>query len=327
MDNPSSSTKARARQVLNILGPFLGLVVVIGFFSLNPEVRPYFLSGANFKVILSQTVIVAVGALGMTMIIVSGGIDLSVGSVVALTSVVAAVLLQHEWLPFLVIPLTVLAGGFIGFINGCTIAALRMMPFIVTLGMMGIARGSAKWLAGNQTVNCPDSPVNHIMALHQPTQLLPLPPGVWIAAGLALLMVVVLRQTVFGRYIFAIGSNEATARLCGIRVQRQKVLIYTLGGLFFGLAGLMQMSRLAQGDPSVAVGLELDVIAAVVIGGASLSGGTGSILGSMIGALIMGVLRNGSNMSDWPNYMQEIIIGIVIILAVALDRLRQRRAA
>ena len=327
MDNPSSSTKARARQVLNLLGPFLGLVVVIGFFSLNPEVRPYFLSGANFKVILSQTVIVAVGALGMTMIIVSGGIDLSVGSVVALTSVVAAVMLQQEWIPFLVIPLTVLAGGLIGFINGFTIAALRMMPFIVTLGMMGIARGSAKWLAGNQTVNCPDSPVNHIMALHQPTQLLPLPPGVWIAAGLALLMVLVLRQTVFGRYIFAIGSNEATARLCGIRVQRQKVLIYTLGGLFFGLAGLMQMSRLAQGDPSVAVGLELDIIAAVVIGGASLSGGTGSILGSMIGALIMGVLRNGSNMSDWPNYMQEIIIGIVIILAVALDRLRQRRAA
>lgn len=315
------------RQVLNVLGPFFGLLVVIGFFSLNSEVRPYFLSGANFKVILSQTVIVAVGALGMTMIIVSGGIDLSVGSVVALTSVVAAVLLQQEWLPFLVIPLTVLAGGLIGFVNGATIATLRMMPFIVTLGMMGIARGTAKWLAGNQTVNCPDSPVNSIMALREPTSLLPLPPGIWIAAGLAILMVIVLRQTVFGRYIFAIGSNEATARLCGIRVQRQKVLIYTLGGLFFGLAGLMQMSRLAQGDPSVAVGLELDVIAAVVIGGASLSGGTGSILGSMIGALIMGVLRNGSNMSDWPNYMQEIIIGVVIILAVALDRLRQRRAA
>jgi ribose transport system permease protein len=313
------------RQVLNVLGPFFGLLAVIGFFSLDSEVRPYFLSGANFKIILSQTVIVAVGALGMTMIIVSGGIDLSVGSVVALTSVVAAVLLRQEWIPLLVIPLTVLAGGLIGFVNGLTIAALRMMPFIVTLGMMGIARGTAKWLAGNQTVNCPDSPVNSIMALQVPTRLLPLPPGVWIAASLALLMVLVLRQTIFGRYIFAIGSNEATARLCGIRVPRQKVLIYTLGGLFFGLAGLMQMSRLAQGDPSVAVGLELDVIAAVVIGGASLSGGTGSILGSMIGALIMGVLRNGSNMSDWPNYMQEIIIGAVIILAVVLDRLRHRR--
>jgi ribose transport system permease protein len=325
METPPSRPP-RLRQILNVLGPFLGLIVVVGFFSLNAEVRPYFLSGANFKVILSQTVIVAVGALGMTMIIVSGGIDLSVGSVVALTSVVAAVLLRQEWAPLLVIPLTILAGGCIGLVNGATIAALRMMPFIVTLGMMGIARGTAKWLAGNQTVNCPESPVNSIMALQEPTRLLPLPPGVWIAAGLALLMVLVLRQTVFGRHVFAIGSNEATARLCGIRVQRQKILIYSLGGLFFGLAGLMQMSRLAQGDPSVAVGLELDVIAAVVIGGASLSGGTGSILGSMIGALIMGVLRNGSNMSDWPNYMQEIIIGIVIILAVALDRLRQRRS-
>ena len=138
-------------------------------------------------------------------------------------------------------------------------------------------------------------------------------------------MSVVLRQTIFGRYVFAIGSNEATARLCGIRVQVHKVLIYSLAGLFFGLAGLMQLSRLTLGDPTVAIGLELDIIAAVVIGGASLNGGTGSILGSMIGALIMAVLRNGSNQMGWPNYMQEIIIGAVIILAVGLDRLRQSR--
>ena len=139
-------------------------------------------------------------------------------------------------------------------------------------------------------------------------------------------MSIVMRQTVFGRYVFAIGSNEATARLCGIRVQRQKVLIYSLAGLFFGLAGLLQLSRLTQGDPSVAIGLELDIIAAVVIGGASLNGGTGSIAGSMIGALIMAVLRNGSNQMGWPTYMQEIIIGAVIILAVGLDRWRQSRS-
>ena len=138
-------------------------------------------------------------------------------------------------------------------------------------------------------------------------------------------MSVVVRQTVFGRYIFAIGSNEATARLCGIRVQLHKALIYSLAGLFFGLSGLMQLSRLTQGDPTVAIGLELDIIAAVVIGGASLNGGTGSILGSMIGALIMAVLRNGSNQMGWPTYMQEIIIGCVIILAVGLDKLRQSR--
>jgi ribose transport system permease protein len=133
-----------------------------------------------------------------------------------------------------------------------------------------------------------------------------------------------MRNTVFGRYIFALGSNEAAARLCGIRVNVQKVFIYTVAGIFFGLAGLMQLSRLTQGDPTVAIGLELDIIAAVVIGGASLSGGTGSVLGSMIGALTMAILRNGSNQMGWPTFMQEIIIGVVIIIAVGVDKLRQR---
>ena len=218
-------------------------------------------------------------------------------------------------------------GGAVGFANGAIIAGFRMMPFIVTLGMMGMVRGAAKWLAGNQTVNNPPAtPVNNIMARLNPTHLFPLPAGVWIAIALAILMSVIMRQTIFGRYIFAIGSNEATARLCGIRVQWQKVMIYSLAGFFFGLAGLMQLSRLTQGDPTVAVGLELDIIAAVVIGGASLSGGTGSILGSMIGALIMAVLRNGSNQMGWQTFTQEIIIGAVIILAVGLDRLRQSRS-
>jgi ribose transport system permease protein len=192
--------------------------------------------------------------------------------------------------------------------------------------MMGVVRGSAKWLAGNQTVNNPpNAPLNHLMALVSPTQLFPLPPGVWIAVGLAIIVSVLMRQTIFGRYIFAIGSNEATARLCGIRVPLQKVVIYVLAGLLFGLAGVMQSSRLTQGDPTVAIGLELDIIAAVVIGGASLNGGTGSVLGSIIGALIMAVLRNGSNQMGWQNFAQEIIIGIVIIIAVGIDLFRQSR--
>jgi ribose transport system permease protein len=164
-----------------------------------------------------------------------------------------------------------------------------------------------------------------LMGTNEPTQFFPLPPGVWIIVILACLMSLVMRRTVFGRYIFAIGSNEAAARLCGIRVRMQKVIIYSLAGLFCGLAGLMQLSRLTQGDPTVAIGLELDIIAAVVIGGASLSGGSGGILGSMIGALIMAVLRSGSNQMDIPTYMQEIVIGFIIILAVGLDKLRQRR--
>ena len=317
---------SRLLRAINVIGPFFGLLLVLGLFSLSSEVRPYLFTGGNFKIILIQTVIVAVGALGMTLIIVSGGIDLSVGSAVAMTSVLGATLLVEGYSTAVTILLTVLAGGLIGLLNGLMIAGFRMMPFIVTLGTMGIVRGVAKWLAGNQTVNNPPgAPLNDIMARIRPTELFPLPLGVWIALTLAFLLALVMRRTVFGRHVFAIGSNEATARLCGIRVSMQKVLIYTLAGLFFGLAGLMQLSRLTQGDPTVAVGLELDIIAAVVIGGASLSGGTGSVLGSMIGALIMAVLRNGSNQMGWQNFTQEIIIGIVIIMAVGLDMLRQGR--
>ena len=326
MNNSSSSNAVKLFRILNLAGPFVGLIVVLGLFSLDSEVRPYFYTGANFKIILTQTVIVALGALGMTMIIVSGGIDLSVGSAVAFTSVVGAALVVKGYSTLAAVALTVLAGGAIGLVNGLLIAGFRLTPFIVTLGMMGVVRGSAKWLAGNQTVNSPPgAPLNHLMALVSPMNLFPLPPGVWITIALAIIVSVVMRQTVFGRYIFAIGSNEATARLCGIRVPLQKVLIYTLAGLFVGLAGVMQESRLTQGDPTVAIGLELDIIAAVVIGGASLNGGTGSILGSMIGALIMAVLRNGSNQMGWQNFTQEIIIGVVIIIAVGLDLLRQSK--
>jgi len=187
---------------LNVVGPFFGLLLVLGLFSLSSEVRPYLFTGGNFKLILIQTVIVALGALGMTMIIVSGGIDLSVGSVVAFTSVLGATLLVRGCPTAETVMLTVLAGGLIGLVNGVVIAGFGMMPFIVTLGMMGVVRGLAKWLAGNQTVNNPPgAPLNHLMARVSPTDLFPWPPGVWIAIGLAILVSVVMRQTVFGRYI------------------------------------------------------------------------------------------------------------------------------
>lgn len=303
-------------------GPFIGLLLVIVLFSLPTETREFFLTYHNFKIIFTQTVIVAVGALGMTMIIVSGGIDLSVGSCIALTSVVGALLIQKGWGPVGVLVATILSGGLIGLINGSAIAGMRMTPFIITLGTLGVARGTAKWMADNQTVNYDSSPINKWMTTANPFSYA-LPAGVWAALLLAVLTALLLKKTVFGRHVFALGSNEATARLCGIPTVRLKILIYVLAGCFFGLAGLFQLSRLRQGDPTVAVGLELDIIAAVIIGGASLNGGVGGVLGSMIGALIMAVLRNGSQQMGWPTYFQEIIIGLVIIVAVFLDRLRQ----
>ena len=312
------------RRTLAKAGPFLGLLLVIALFSLPAETRGYFLSYHNFKIIFIQTVIVAVGALGMTLIIVSGGIDLSVGSSIALTSVVGALLIKHGFSTAAVVALVIASGGAIGLINGSAIAGLAMTPFIITLGTLGIARGVAKWIADNETVNYDASPINGWMTTPKPFGYA-LPGGVWVAVVLAFATSLLLKKTVFGRHVFALGSNEATARLCGIRTTGLKIAIYTLGGCFVGLAGLFQLSRLRQGDPTVAVGLELDIIAAVIIGGASLSGGVGTVLGSMIGALIMSVLRNGSQQMGWPTYFQEIIIGLVIVVAVFLDRLRQGR--
>jgi ribose transport system permease protein len=318
--------KSFAQNLLRRAGPFIGLIVVIALFSLPASTREFFLTYHNFKIILTQTVIVAVGALGMTLIIVSGGIDLSVGSGVALTSVVGAQLIAHGWGPVPVLLAVVAAGGVIGLLNGTAIAGLRLTPFIVTLGTLGVARGTAKWLADDQTVNYEGSPINRWMTTADPFSHA-LPAGVWVMLVLALFTSLLLRKTVFGRHVFALGSNEAAARLCGVRTTRLKILVYAIAGCYFGLAGLFQLSRLRQGDPTVAIGLELDIIAAVIIGGASLSGGVGGVLGSMIGALIMAVLRNGSQQMGWPTYFQEIIIGLVIVGAVFLDRIRQGRSA
>jgi ribose transport system permease protein len=297
-------------------------VLVVGAFALLTGAPGRYLSPLNLRVVLAQTVIVAMGAIGMTIIMISGGIDLSVGATIALTGVVAALALQSGAAGLLAILVAVVVGGGVGLANGLIITRLRVVPFIATLGMLGIARGVAKWLAHEQTVNFPRTWVNELVVTFPRPAWLILPPGVWLTALLALVVALVLRQTVFGRHIFALGSNEAAARACGIAIDRLKLIIYCAAGLNFGLTGVLQMSRLRQGDPTVANGVELDIIAAVVIGGGSLLGGEGSIGGSIVGALIMALLRNGCQQMGWPNYIQEIIIGMIIVLAVALDRLR-----
>jgi len=321
----SGQRKGNLQKALNVLGPFIGLIFVIAIFALIPEVQGRFLRMGNFKSVATQSVIVALGALGMTLIIISGGIDLSAASNIALSSVIAAYAINGGVPPLAAVALGVLAGGLVGLVNGALVTRLRLVPFIVTLGMMGIARGTAKWIAGNQKIDAPMTWVNELMAKSPRPSWLLMAPGIWMVILFAVVMAVVLRYTVFGRHVFAIGSNESTARLCGIRTSRAKILIYTIAGLFCGLSGVMEFSRLTVGDPTVAVGLELDIIAAVVIGGGSLSGGEGSILGTMIGVLIMSFLRNGCTMMGWPNYIQEIIIGVIIVVAVTLDRLRHRR--
>jgi ribose transport system permease protein len=322
---PAISSESRGSlwsRWLRTLGPFLGLALVIAVFAIISGNPARYLSVVNLRIVLTQTVIVALGAIGMTVIIISAGIDLSVGSVIALCGVVAALALRAGWSPWAALLAGIVLGGVVGLINGLAITRLSVVPFIATLGMLGVARGAAKWAADQQTVNIPPTWINQLAATFPSHTWMLMAPGVWITIVLAVATALMLRNTIFGRRVFALGSNEAAARACGIHTGRLKLWIYSLGGLFFGLAGVVQMSRLRQGDPTVAAGVELDVIAAVVIGGGSLNGGQGSILGSMIGALTMAFLRNGCQLLGWPNYIQEIIIGIIIVLAVAADRLR-----
>jgi ribose transport system permease protein len=314
--------RSELRQRLVRLGPFLGLLLVVVFFALASGAPERYLSTNNLRVVLAQTVIVALGAIGMTLIIVGGGIDLAVGSTIALTGVLCALAIRDGWPPIGGVAAAVLAGGAVGLLNGLAITRLRVVPFIATLGMLGVARGTAKWLANQTTVNPPPTWLNELAVTFPPVPWMMFAPGVWIALVLAVAMAFVLRRTVFGRRVFALGSSEPAARACGIAIDRLKLAIYGVAGLLFGLAGVMQMSRLRQGDPTVAAGTELDVIAAVVIGGGSLNGGEGSIVGSMVGALVMAFLRNGSQQMGWPSYVQEILIGVIIVVAVAIDRWR-----
>jgi len=286
----------------------------------------------NTKTLLTQAVIYGIGSLGMTVIIISGGIDLSVGSQVALGTVATALVLKSAGDSTLGPDLVLLAAlaavavcALCGMVNGLLVSGLRIVPFIVTLGTMQVVRGLAKGLADQTTVNPPDNPLNNLMLVEPQSGVwYSVAPGLWVLLLLAILLWAVLKYTVFGRHVFAIGSNEATARLCGIRVGLLRVCIYALGGALTGVASVMQFSNLTLGDPTAAGGMELDIIAAVVIGGGSLSGGEGGVAGSLIGAFLMAVLRNGCNLVGIPNYVQNIVVGAIIILAVSLDRLRQR---
>ena len=325
-----STTEQRARPdvrvLLNKLGPILGLVFVFGLFAvLRPET---FLTLSNAQIILLQTSVVALAALGMTMIIVSGGIDLSVGSNIALSTVAIALLLAKGAPPIVAIAGGILTSSLCGLTIGLLITRLNLSPFIVTLGMWGALRGLAKGLANDQAVQAPQTWINGLLVPPAGNlKWMILPPGVWLMLIMAVLVAGMLRYTRFGRHIFAIGSNEQTARLCGVGVNPTKLAIYMLATAFVGMAGVLQFSYLTLGDPTTTNGAELDIIAAVVIGGASLNGGQGSIFGTLVGALIMTTVANGCTKVGLSNWVQEIATGAIIISAVALDRFRHSRTS
>jgi ribose transport system permease protein len=311
------------RQLLESAGPILGLTFVAIIFGFL--VGPQFFRGSNVELIARQTAIVCTASLGMTMVIVAGGIDLSVGSIVALTTVVIALMLRVDHTPAAAAAAGIGAGAACGVVSGLLITRLRVVPFIVTLGMMILVRGAAKGLAGERRLEAPASWLNDLLRALEPGRGFLVPAGIWIVIVLALAVAVTLEYTRFGRHLFSIGSNERTARLCGVAIDRTKVAVYALAAMLAGVAGVLQFSRLSVGDPTVADGLELDVIAAVIIGGGSLSGGRGTVPGTILGAATMAVIQIGCSQRGLPNWVQQIVTGAIIVLAVALDRWREKR--
>lgn len=299
------------------IGPLVALIVVWGLFAiLTPDT---FLREQNTISMLTKTVVVATCALGMTMIIATGGIDLSTGSIVAFTTVVIARMLRGGYSAPVAVLVAMVAATAIGVVVGLLVGRYKMMPFIVTLGSMSILRGAAKGLASEQKIDAPAGGLESFATSSLSS------PSLWVTAVLAIATTGLLLYTRFGRHIFAVGSNEATARLCGIDTVRVKIGVYALASLLAGIAGVMEFSTLTVGDPTDAVGLELKVIAAVVIGGAPLTGGEGSILGAVLGASLMTVIETGGIHKGMPGYVQEIVTGGIIVVAVALDRARHRR--
>ncbi len=300
---------------------FASLIAIFVFFSLASS---NFLNYSNVTAILFSTVVIGLLALGTTFVIITGGIDLSIGTGMALCGVISGVLITKTGVPVLAGVIgAVLFGGLIGFVNGFNVSMLGIPPFIATLAMMLAAQGLALVISDSTPIYFTDTPsytkisTGHLFGVDFPNAVLVLAVAVVVSA-------VLLNKTVLGRYTYSIGSNEEATALSGINVRRWKLGIYTLAGLFTGLAGVMISARLASAQPGTGLGYELQAIAAVVIGGTSLTGGKGTIVGTIIGALIISVLNNGLQIMQIPQEWQNVILGVVILVAVYADMARKR---
>jgi ribose transport system permease protein len=309
--------RAWARKTLQQLGPFLFVLVLGVVLSI---VSPVFLTSTNISAIFVQMSVIAIIAVGETIVIITAGIDLSVSAVVALTGVISAMLVANDGLgvgPGIVVG--VLAGGGVGLINGLLITAARIPPFIATLGTLSAITGVAFLITNGQPISAPTS-----YDVLGDGHIGPIPVPIVIMVIVAAAGIFVLARTTLGRSAYAIGSNYETARLSGIRVNRVLTSVYVIQGLLAGLGGVIVASRVITGDPSAGTNYNLDAIAAAVIGGASLFGGEGTVIGALIGALLLELISNGGDLLNISNFWQEVILGVVIIAAVAYDQFRRR---
>src|SRR6266545_1384195 len=318
-----SVLRSNAIQTLLAFGALIVMMVVFSVAS------PNFLSFDNIIGILIATAVNGVLALGVTFVIISGGIDLSIGTVMTLSAVMTAVVVTNWHLP---VPLGIvgglLAGTAAGLANGVLIAKMKVPPFIATLGMLNVAKGLALVIAELRPIYFNDTPSFNEMAMGSALgAVIPgfeVPNLVLFLFGAAVLASLVLKKTILGRYTFALGSNEEATRLSGVNVDAWKITVYAVSGLFAGLAGVLIAARLNSAQPSLGLGYELDAIAAAVIGGTSLSGGEGTILGTVIGAFVISILTNGLRILSVPQEWQIVVTGTILVLAVYLDRRRRK---
>lgn len=306
---------------------FASLLALMAFFTFA---SPNFLQTDNLVAILQATAVNGVLAIACTFVIITSGIDLSVGTLMTFCSVMAGVVLTYMGLPIgWGILAAIAAGALCGFVSGWLIAKLKIPPFIATLGMMMLLKGLSLVISGTKPIYFNDTPefpmISQESLIGYFIPSLPIPNAVLILLLVAVGASVILNKTVLGRYTFALGSNEEAVRLSGVNVDFWKIAIYALNGAICGIAGLLIASRLNSAQPALGQGYELDAIAAVVIGGTSLSGGTGTILGTIIGAFIMSVLTNGLRIMSVAQEWQTVVTGLIIILAVYTDILRRRR--
>lgn len=311
-----SPTLLRGLGQYGLLIAFLVVCVVLSI------IAPRFLTVSNLMIIVTQVSINALLAFGVTFVIITGGIDLSIGSTVAVTGVVAALFAHPDTYPVIVPVLAGLAAGLLlGAFNGLVITRSKVPPFIVTLGTMTIGRGLALILSKGRPVSNLSDSFNFIGG----GQILGIPTPIIILVVFFVICSVLLRKTVLGRYLYAVGGNEQAAKASGIQLNKVKMVVYTLCGGLAALAGILLTSRITTGQPNAGVGFELDAIAAAIIGGTSTSGGTGTMTGTLIGALLIGVISNGLDLLNVTSYYQQVVMGIIIIGAVVLDSLNQHK--
>ena len=308
---------------------FTSLIILLIGFSLA---SPNFMQTSNMIAILQATSVNGVLAVAVTLVIITGGIDLSIGTMMTFCAVITGVVLTYAGLPLLLGVIAAIAtGAGSGLASGTFVAKMRIPPFIATLGMMLILKGLSLVISGTRPIYFNDTPgfseISRGSLIGEVLPALPIPNGVLILFIVAGLAAYILGRTVLGRYCYALGSNEEAVRLSGVNTDRWKIAIYAMSGSIVGVAGLLIASRLNSAQPALGLGYELEAIAAVVIGGTSLSGGRGTILGSLIGALIMAVLTNGLRVLSVAQEWQTVVTGAIIILAVYADMMRRKRSS